>query len=66
LLALVGLRFLLAGFFTGIAGSCRGKKRPGLYMALRPMEGLFLLPFSEARGAPEGRIFTGLSRDLSF
>jgi hypothetical protein len=26
-------RFLLATFFAGIIDSCRGKKRPGLYMA---------------------------------
>jgi hypothetical protein len=30
------------------------------------MEGLFLWPISRAQGAPEDRIFTGLSRDLSF
>ncbi len=37
----VFFRFLLAAFFAGILGSCRGKKRPGLYIACGGMEVLF-------------------------
>ena len=35
------LRVLLAAFFAGILYSCRGKKRPGLYIAGDRMEALF-------------------------
>ena len=34
------LRFLLADFFAGIFYSCRGKKRPGLYIGYGPLEAL--------------------------
>jgi hypothetical protein len=39
--AVVFFRFLLAVFLAGIFDSCRGKKRPGLYIAGGRMEALF-------------------------
>ena len=64
--AVVCLRFLFAAFFAGISGSCRGKKRPGLYMAGRGMEAIFFTSVFGLSLTAKSPVNTGLGRKLSF